>query len=187
MQPKFRMSLFLATLLPGLFLALLGSLLLPNLSLVTATLKGLPRSPVASFVLFGGGVVWFLVLVANMAEADRIFGSSNVPWVIGFAVLGVLALKYVPDFLAVRGLSILVLLAAWPLLHAAFMEYEVPQRLFMVTIVFVAIAAALYLAAVPYRLRDFFQWLFARPGRARVLGGGLLAYGLLLIMVAFSY
>ena len=142
MQPKFRMSLFLATLLPGLFLALLGSLLLPNLSLVTATLKGLPRSPVASFVLFGGGVVWFLVLVANMAEADRIFGSSTVPWVIGFAVLGVLALKYVPDFLAVRGLSILVLLAAWPLLHAAFMEYEVPQRLFMVTIVFVAIAAA---------------------------------------------
>jgi hypothetical protein len=40
---------------------------------------------------------------------------------------------------------------------------------------------------VPYRLRDFFQWLFARPARARTLGGGLLAYGLLLIVVAFSY
>jgi hypothetical protein len=181
------MSLFLATLLPGLFLATLGSLLLPDLPLIAATLKGLPRSSVASFVLFGGSVVWFLVLVANMAEADRIFGSSNVPWVIGFAALGVLAMKYVPDFLAVRGLSILVLLAAWPLLHAAFMEYAVPQRLFMVTFVFVAIVAALYLAAVPYRLRDFFQWLFARPARARTLGGGLLAYGLLLIVVAFSY
>ena len=181
------MSLFLATLLPGLFLALLGFLLSLNLPLVVATLKGLPRSSVASLVLFGGGVLWFLVLVATMGEADRIFGSSNAPWVIGFAALGVLSMKYVPDFLAVRGLSMLVLLAAWPLLHAAFMEYEVPQRLFMVTFVFVAIVAALYLAAVPYRLRDFFQWLFARPARARAMGRGLLGYGIVLIVVALTY
>jgi hypothetical protein len=181
------MSLFLATLLPGLFLALLGFLLSLNLPLVIATLKALPRSPVASLVLFGGGVLWFLVLVATMGEADRIFGSSNAPWVVGFAALGVLSMKYVPDFLAVRGLSMLVLLAAWPLLHAAFMEYDAPQRLFMVTFVFVAIVAALYLAAVPYRLRDFFQWLFARPARARNLGRGLLGYGFVLIAVAFTY
>jgi len=181
------MSLFLATLLPGLFLATLGSLLLPDLPLVAATLKALPRSSLAAFVLFGGGVLWFLVLVATMGEADRIFGSSNAPWVVGFAVLGGLAMKYVPDFLAVRGLSVLVLLAAAPLLRAAFMEYAVPQRLFMVSFVFVAIIAALYLAAVPYRLRDFLQWLYARPVRARALGGGLLAYGLLLIAVAFTY
>jgi hypothetical protein len=181
------MSLSLATLLPGLFLAILGILLALNLPLVVATLKGLPRSSVASLVLFGGGVLWFLFIVGNMREADRIIGSSNAPWVVGFAALGVLAMKYVPDFLAVRGLSILVLLAAWPLLHAAFMEYGAPQRLFMVTFVFVAIVAALYLAAVPYRLRDFFQWLFARPERARAFGGGLLVYGFVLIVVAFTY
>jgi hypothetical protein len=181
------MSLFTATLLLGLFLAVSGALLLLNLPLVVAMLKALPRSTMASLVLFGGGVLWFLVLVANMSDADRIFGSSNVPWVIGFAVLGVLSLKYVPDFLAVRGLSVLILLAAWPLLRAAFMQYDVPQRLFMVTFVFAAIAAALYLAALPYRLRDFIQWLFVRPARARVFGGGLLAYGLLLIVVAFTY
>jgi len=181
------MSLFIATLLPGLFLSVIGVLLLLNLPLFVATLKGLPRSTAASLVLFGGGVLWFLVLVANMSEADRIFGSSNVPWVIGFAALGALSLKYVPDFLAVRGLSVLILLAAWPLLRAAFMQFDVHQRLFMVTFVFVAIVAALYLAAVPYRLRDFLQWLFARPGRARALGGGMLAYGFLLIVVAFTY
>jgi hypothetical protein len=82
---------------------------------------------------------------------------------------------------------VLILLAAWPLLRAAFMQYDVPQRLFMVTFVVAAIAAALYLAALPYRLRDFIQWLFVRPARARVFGGGLLAYGLLLIVVAFTY
>ena len=49
-----------------------------------------------------------------------------------------------------------------------------------------AIVAALYLAAVPYRLRDFFQWLYGRPGRARAGGTALLTYGFVLIIVAFS-
>ena len=181
------MSLLLATLIPGLFLAALGLLLLGNSSLVVATLKALPRSPAAALILFGGGVLWFLVLVAQMGDADRIIGNSNVPWVVGFAALGVLSFRYVPDFLAVRGLSILILLAAWPLLQAAFMEYDHPQRLLMVTAVFAAIAAALYLAAVPYRLRDFLQWLLGRPGRARGVGAALLAYGILLSVVAFTY
>ncbi|MFA5057749.1 MAG: hypothetical protein WC485_06515 [Opitutaceae bacterium] len=181
------MSLFLATLLPGLFLTALGALLLPNHPVVISTLKALPRSLAGTLVFFGGGALWFLVRVANMGDADRILGSSNIPWVVGFAALGVLSIKYVPDFLAVRGLGILTLLTASTLLDAAFMQYDQPQRLFLVTFVFVAILAALYLVAVPYRLRDFFQWLFATPGRARVLGAGLLAYGLLLNVVAFTY
>ena len=48
-------------------------------------------------------------------------------------------------------------------------------------------AAAIYLAALPYRLRDFFQWLFSTPGRARVFGAGLLIYGLVLSVLAFTY
>jgi hypothetical protein len=181
------MSLLFATLLPGLFLMALGAVLLLNSPVVVSTFKALPRSSAGTLVLFGGGTLWFLVRVASMGDADRIFGSSNVPWVVGFAALGVLSVKYVPDFLAVRGLSILILLAATPLLDAAFMEYSHPQRLFMVTFVFVAIVAALYLAAVPYRLRDFFQWLFTGSGRARAVGAGLLGYGLLLSVLAFTY
>jgi hypothetical protein len=181
------MSLFLATLLPGLFLIALGTLLLLNSPVMISTLKVLPRSPAGTLVFFGGGMLWFLVRVANMGDADRIVGSSNVPWVLGFAALGVLSIKYVPDFLAVRGLSVLTLLIATLLLDVAYMEYDHPQRLFLVTMVFAAIVAALYLAAVPYRLRDFFQWLFAAPARARAFGLGLLAYGLLLSVVAFTY
>jgi hypothetical protein len=181
------MSLFLATLLTGLFFATLGVLLLLNLSVFISILRGMPRSSAATLVLFGGGTLWFLVRVAMMSDADRIVGNSNAPWVVAFGALGVLAFKYVPDFLAVRGLSILILMAASPLLGAAFMRYEHPQRLVMVAGVFVAIAAAIYLAAVPYRLRDFFQWLFGTPARSRVLGMGLSAYGLVLLVLAFTY
>jgi len=74
-----------------------------------------------------------------------------------------------------------------PLLDSAYMQYDVPRRLFMVSAVYVALSLALWLGAQPYRLRDFFDWLFARPGRSRRLGGLLAAYGLLLCGVALSY
>jgi hypothetical protein len=93
----------------------------------------------------------------------------------------------VPDFLAVRGLAVLMLLGAMPLLDAAYMEYDHPQRLFMVSAVYVGIALAIYLGASPFRLRDFFEWLFQRPMRGRILGGVLAGYGVLLAVVAFTY
>jgi hypothetical protein len=80
-----------------------------------------------------------------------------------------------------------MLLAATPLLDAAYMQYNLPQRLFMVTAVFVGIIGAIYLGAVPFRLRDFFGWVFNRPVRSRVFGGTLAVYGLLLAVIAFTY
>lgn len=184
---KTAMSLTLATLLPGLFLALLGGVLLANTSAVQSTLKALPRSRAGAAVFFGGGALWFLFIVWNLSAADLVLFSNPQPWAVLFAALSVAAFFYVPDFLAVRGLSILTLLAGWPLLMAAYMEYDKPQRLLMVAAVFLAEAAAIYLGAVPFRLRDFFQWLFSTKSRPRVLGGALLFYGLLLVAVAFTY
>lgn len=181
------MTLTTATLLPGLFLIALGALLLVGNSAIVAMFKALPRSQAAAIVFFGGGALWFVLKLWGLSQADLILVQSPKPLMIGFSVLAVLAFFYLPDFLAVRGLSVLMLLAGSPLLAAAFGEYDQPQRLFMVSAVYVGLALALYLGAVPFRLRDFFQWLFARPGRARMLGGGLLGYGALLAAVAFTY
>lgn len=182
------MTLTTATLLPGIFLIALGALFLAGNSAIVSMFKAMPRSSVASVLFFGGGAVWFIFFVLRgLSEADMIFVQSPKPLMIGFGVLSLLAFFYVPDFLAVRGLSVLTLLAAWPLLMSAYGEYDQPQRLFMVSVVYLAIALALYLGAMPYRLRDFFQWLFTRMPRARILGGALLGYGALLAVVAFTY
>jgi hypothetical protein len=136
-------------------------------------------------VVFSGGAAWFLYNVWHLSAAD--FGEYRTILFIGFAAVAVLAFRCVPDFLGVRGACAIILLGAMPLLDAAYMEYDRPLRLFMVSIVYVAIALAIWLGAQPWRLRDFLNWLFARPARSRGLGGFLVAYGFLLCGVALTF
>ena len=179
------MTLTLATLIPGLLLVLLGVPLLLNHSGYAAVLRGFPRSTGAAYVFFGAGAAWFLYAIWHLSPAD--FGEYRHYLFAGFLVVAILSFKCVPDFLAVRGLATVILMGAMPLLDAAYMEYGKPQRLLMVSFVYVALSAAIWLGAQPWRLRDFFAWLFAQPGRARGLGGALAAYGVVLSIVAFTY
>lgn len=181
------MSLTVATLITGLLLLSLGFLFLVGNSAITAMFKSFPRSQTATVVFFGGGAAWFLYNVANMSNADLIGFSTPTPFVFIFGILAALSFFYLPEFLSVRGLSVIILVGAWPLLMSAYQRYELPQRLFLVSILYVAITLALYLAVSPFRLRDFFEWLYRTPGRARLLGGALTVYGLLLAGVAFTY
>jgi hypothetical protein len=179
------MSLFAATLLAGLILLAFGLPLLIDHSGAKAALQAFPRSASAGYVVFGAGAAWFLYNIWNLSKAD--FGEYRTLLFIGFAAIAVLAFKCVPDFLGVRGACALVLVGAAPFLDAAFMDYDRPLRLFMVAFVYAALAIAIWLGAQPWRLRDFFSWLFARSARSRGLGGFLVAYGVLLCAIAFTF
>ena len=77
----------------------------------------------------------------------------------------------VPDFLAVRGLAALILLAGDALLNATYMNFEAPAPMLKI-FVYVMIVIATVLGASPYKLRDFFEWLYrsqARPCLRRSL------------------
>ena len=179
------MSLTVATLIPGLLLLALGVPLLLNHPGWAAILKSFPRSRPAAYVFFGSGAAWFLYGIWHLSPAD--FGEYRTYLFIGFAAVAVLSFKCVPDFLAVRGLATLILMGAMPLLDAGFMNFEHTQIFLYKIAVYVGIAAAIWLGAQPWRLRDFFAWLFARPARTRGVGGALAGYGLLLAIVAFTY
>lgn len=178
------MSLFAATLVPGLLLIALGAPLLLNISGAAMAIKAFPRSTAVGYAVFSVAAAWFLYNILHLSNAD--FGEYRMYLFVGFAVIAVLSFKCVPDFLGVRGAAALVLIGAMPFLDAAYMQYDRPQRLFMVSAVYLAIALAIWLGAQPWRLRDFFGWLFARPARFRGLGGVFVAYGILLCGVAFT-
>lgn len=178
------MSLFFATFLTGLLLIGAGALLLWKVRTTAAVALAFPRSDSAAFLLMGLGSAWFLYHVLHLGEAD--FGAYRHYLFLGFAAVAVLSFIHARDFLAVRGLAILMLLTAHVLLTAAFMQ-EPATRLFLVSFVYVGIVAALYLGMSPFRLRDFFQWLFATDRRPRFLGACFLGYGLVLTLVALTY
>jgi hypothetical protein len=178
------MSLFAASLIPGLMLIVMGLPLLLDFSVVKAAIKAFPRSTSAGYVVFGAAAAWFLYNILHLSNAD--FGEYRYYLFVGFAAVALLAFKCVPDFLGVRGACALVLIGAAPFLDTAYMEYAHPQRLFMVSFIYVAIALAIWLGAQPWRLRDFFGWLFARSARSRGLGGLFLAYGIVLCVAAFA-
>src|SRR6218665_3768251 len=114
--------LFLATLLSGLFLVLLGAVLCWNGTALASGAKALPRSREAAWVLFGAAAAWFVYRISSLGEADLIFFQTPRLLMVGFGLLAVLSLMYTPDFLAVRGLAVLMLLVGEPLLSAAYME-----------------------------------------------------------------
>lgn len=179
------MSLTAANLVTGLLLLALGLPLLVNRGGCAAVFQSFPRSKAAAYVVFPAGAAWFLYEIWHLSPAD--FGEYRVYLFFGFLAVALLSFKCVPDFLAVRGLATVVLMGAMPLLDAGFMNFEHTRTLLYKFAVYLAITAAVWLGAQPWRLRDFLAWLFARPARPRVIGGVISAYGLTLAVVAFSY
>ena len=94
-----------------------------------------------------------------------------------------LVLKYVDEFLAVRALGILCLLAAEPLLDAAFLRPEL-SRLLVTVLAYVMIVAGLLWVTMPYLLRDQISWSTNSAGRWRVLSGVGFLFGLAILACA---
>lgn len=178
-------SLTQSTLFFGLILLATGGSLLTKYASVSAMMRNFPRSGQAGKVLMILAMAWTGWKVWNLGAMD--YGDYKRYILIGFGVLGALSFKYASDFLAVRASCILYLFFADMLLASAWMRYEDPLRLLMVAPVYLGIALSLYLAYAPYRLRDFFAWLFLSDSKARAFSLLLTGYGAVLVGVAFSF
>lgn len=143
-----------------------------------------PRSKTAAVVTFGGGGLWFLYILSTLGEAD--FGDIKIYLIAIFGVAGLLAFKYLDDFLSVRGLAILGLLLPREFLDSAFMQEPV-SRLTLVSLSYIVVLASLYLGALPYRFRDFLEFLYLKPQRAVYFGVLLEIFAVSLVVSALFY
>ena len=185
------MTLTAATLTTGIILIILGMMFLLRSPAMVTSLKRFPRSRSMAYIFFGIGALWFLYRVWHLSEAD--FGQYRKQLTVFFALVAVGAFFYVPDFLAVRGVSVIVLLGAANLLDAGYMVWDFGEitdggRIYLYKVaVIVAVALAIYLGASPFRARDFLEWLYRRTARPIWLGSGLVVYGLAVTVVGLTY
>jgi hypothetical protein len=166
-------------------LALVGILLIAGHALalfksanVKAWLRSFPRSKGWGLALLIAATVWFFFLVATMDLGE--FTNWRQTVLIATPVSAFLAWKYVEEFLAVRALGMIVLLAAEPLLESAFLRPE-PGCLFLRILVYIWIVFAMFWVGTPYTLRDQIAWITGVEKRWRAAAFAGLAYGVLLL------
>ncbi len=164
----------------GLFLAAAGAALLARPDASVRFLKALPRSPGWGSALFLLGAGWFFALMATIDLMEYGPQRGLFLWII---VIGSgLVLVFAREFLAVRGLGILFLLAAQVLLDAAFLR-EDPARLIITLSAYTGIVFACFWVGAPYTLRDQIAWLTASPRRLRLSGLASTGFGAVLVFL----
>jgi len=178
----YHLSLHTAGLIAGAFLVVLGvlGLMKPDFAQVV---KQFPRSRFAGVMLLTIGLAWTFWLLATIQMGE--FSSFRRPLLIALPIGYVLTLFFVDEFLAVRALGILCLLAAEPLLDAAFLRYET-SRLLVTVFAYLLIIAGLFWVAIPYVLRDQLNWIARSVFRWRCLHAIELIYGGVLLGFAFT-
>ena len=152
-------------------------------TLVQDWLKRLPRSRVAGVALLTLVLVWSFWLLATMEMGE--FSGFRKPLLIILPIGYVLVIRFVDEFLAVRALGILCLLAAEPLLDAAFFRYET-SRLFLSVLAYVLIIAGLFWVTMPYLLRDQINWTTRSDTRWHITNGITAVYGIAILACAFT-
>jgi len=173
-----------ALVLVGLFLIAAHAFALLKPRMVQDWLRVFPRSRKWGQMLVTVAAAWFFALVWIMDLGE--FSTWRQTVLIATPVAWLLTLKYVDEFLAVRALGMVTLLAAEPLLEAAFLRPE-QSRLFLVSLVYVWIVFAMFWVGMPYTLRDQIGWITGGQKRWRAAALAGVAYGVLLLVLPLTY
>lgn len=178
----YQLSLHAAGIVVGLFLLLVGTAGLLNPAFQSMA-KQMPRSRITGIVLLTIALFWCLWLLATIEMGE--FASFRRPLLVALPIGYILVMRFVDEFLAVRALGILCLLAAEPLLDAAFLRYEM-SRLVVTVFAYLLVIAGLFWVTMPYLLRDQINWTTRSNTRWRIVSGGALIYGAITLLLAFT-
>jgi hypothetical protein len=142
-----------------------------------------PRSKPIGYVLMGIATLWFLLHVQHETLAD--FTKWKPHLMIGFAAIGVLTCVYVSDFLAARGLALLLLLVAKLMVDTA-RWHPSPWRWVISGLAYVWVIAGIWFTISPWRLRNLLNWSTRTDARLRLLSGIGLGLAALLVVLGLT-
>jgi len=168
----------------GLALIIIHVIALVKAPAVIDKLKTVPRSQNIGTVFLTIDFIWAWVVATSMELGD----FERLRWLAQFSVpvIYVAMLFWVNDYLGARSIGIFLLLAACPVLDAAFLK-EPGSRVLLSIICYVWITLGLFWIGMPYTMRDQIRWATRSPGRYKGLAIAGAGYGVLLVVTAFVF
>jgi hypothetical protein len=195
-SPSFILHLLLATIAMTLKLSTLAVLLglgmgLPQIygilkpAAFAAAVRKFPRSLPWGYALMLLGTAWFVWNLSQESIAD--FAAWKTPLLGAFAAIGIGACIFVQDFLAVRGLAIVLLLLAKLMVDTGRPALPVTHWVLVFQAwAYVLVIAGTWFTISPWRLRDLLNWGTATEKRIKVGCGLRLAFGLFVAVLGVT-
>ncbi|MEZ7956263.1 MAG: hypothetical protein QMC23_06330 [Rubritalea sp.] len=150
--------------------------------------KGFSRNYGIGRILMGIGMAWFWLLIipekffftSPIAMDLQDFNSLKTIMALAVPLVAYLIITECKEFLAVRGLGLCLLMAAAPLLAAAWQEPHAFKFL-MPLYAYAMITKGLFMVGMPYMTRDLINWATSSPGRFKMVSIAGLAYGVAIL------
>ncbi len=154
-------------------------------------LRKFPRNTAIGRFLMAIGLAWFWLLVIDqkyspIAMEMNDFNFLKPILLILIPIVGFFIIKEVTEFIAVRGLGLVMLMAAALLLGAAWMKPN-EFKILMPLYAYGMIIKGLFAVGMPYMTRDLINWATATPSRFRFLSLAGLAYGIAVLSCSILF
>jgi hypothetical protein len=160
---------------------------------VMSFLKGFPRRHSLGGILLGVGMFWFWMLImpdaffkSPIAMDLQDFNSLKKIMFFAVPLITYLMITECKEFLAVRGLGLCLLMAAAPLLAAAWQEPHAFKFLIPLY-AYAMVIKGLFMVSMPYLTRDLINWATSSTARFRILSLSGLAYGIAVLTSAILF
>jgi hypothetical protein len=179
------MKLSLLSILLGVGMGLPQVMGLARPAQLAAAARKFPRNLPVGIVLMLLGTAWFVWNVNIEPIAD--FSSFKPYMMAGFVAVGVLSCVFVQDFLAVRGLAVMLLLLGKLMVDTG--RPHLGQSPFVLVIqawAYVFVVAGIWFTITPWKLRDFIDWATASEARTRLLSGMRLAFAAFVLVLGLT-
>ncbi|MEY4388139.1 MAG: hypothetical protein RLY20_3422 [Verrucomicrobiota bacterium] len=144
-----------------------------------------PRNVPTGLLLMLLGTAWFLYNVYIEPISD--FAAYKPHMMVFFAVIGLGTCIFVQDFLAVRGLAIVLLCLGKLMVDTGRPHLAETHWVWMIQgWAYLFVVAGIWLTISPWRLRDFINWATATESRTRNLSFVRLAFCLIVVALGLT-
>ena len=150
-----------------------------------SAVRKFPRHVPTGIALMLLGTAWFVWNVHIEPIAD--FAAMKPYMMAAFTAIGIGACFFVQDFLAVRGLAVVLLLVAKVMVDTGRPHLgETPWVLLFQAWAYLFIIAGVWFTISPWRLRDLLNWATANEQRVKVGSAIRLAFALLVVTLGLT-